>query len=184
MQNKVSGHTSTTHPSRIGRRSKLTEATAYPFSQNNRMHPLVRSSITAAKILPANYGYEFGGISREESKTGNNVVIIFFICLVLVYLILSALYESFFVPFAVILSIPFGLLGSFLFAQIFGLENNIYLQTGMVMLIGLLAKTAILITELVATVANGYYTLCSTASSPLTSGRSRRGSNPSGCSTP
>lgn len=102
---------------------------------------------TAAKILPANYGYEFGGISREESKSGNNVVIIFSICLVLVYLILSALYESFFIPFAVILSIPFGLLGSFLFAQIFGLENNIYLQTGMVMLIGLLAKTAILITE-------------------------------------
>lgn len=102
---------------------------------------------TAERLLPANYGYEFGGISREESKSGNNVVVIFAVCLVLVYLILSALYESFFIPFAVILSIPFGLLGSFLFAKIFGLENNIYLQTGMVMLIGLLAKTAILITE-------------------------------------
>lgn len=71
---------------------------------------------TAGQILPNNYGYEFGGISREESKTTNNVVLIFGICLVLIYLILSALYESFFIPFAIILSVPCGLLGSFLFA--------------------------------------------------------------------
>lgn len=102
---------------------------------------------TAEQILPNNYGYEFGGISREESQTTNNVALIFGICLVLVYLILSALYESFFIPFAIILSVPCGLLGSFLFAQILGLENNIYLQTGVIMLIGLLAKTAILLTE-------------------------------------
>ena len=102
---------------------------------------------TAEQVLPNNYGYEFGGISREESKTTNNVALIFGICLVLVYLILSALYESFFIPFAIILSVPCGLLGSFLFAQLFGLENNIYLQTGIIMLIGLLAKTAILLTE-------------------------------------
>ena len=102
---------------------------------------------TAARVLPHNYGYEFGGISREESKTTNNVALIFGICLVLVYLILSALYESFFIPFAIILSVPCGLLGSFLFARLFGLENNIYLQTGVIMLIGLLAKTAILLTE-------------------------------------
>lgn len=102
---------------------------------------------TAEQVLPKNYGYEFGGISREESKTTNNVVIIFGICLLLVYLILSALYESFFIPFAVILSVPCGLLGSFLFARLFGLENNIYMQTGLIMLIGLLAKTAILLTE-------------------------------------
>lgn len=102
---------------------------------------------TAVQVLPNNYGYEFGGISREESKTTNNVVLIFGICLVLIYLILSALYESFFIPFAIILSVPCGLLGSFLFAQLFGLDNNIYLQTGIIMLIGLLAKTAILLTE-------------------------------------
>lgn len=102
---------------------------------------------TAGQVLPNNYGYEFGGISREESKTTNNVALIFGICLLLIYLILSALYESFFIPFAIILSVPCGLLGSFLFAQLFGLENNIYLQTGVIMLIGLLAKTAILLTE-------------------------------------
>lgn len=72
---------------------------------------------------------------------------IFAICFVLVYLILSALYESFLIPLAVVLSLPFGLFGSFLFAQLMGLENNIYMQTGIIMLIGLLAKTAILITE-------------------------------------
>lgn len=102
---------------------------------------------TADELLPRNYGYEFGGISREESKTTNNVVIIFVICLVLVYLILCGLYESFFIPLAIILSVPCGLMGSFLFAKLLGLENNIYLQTGIVMLIGLLAKTAILLTE-------------------------------------
>ncbi len=102
---------------------------------------------TAEKVLPANYTYEFGGISREESKSGNNIALIFAICLVLVYLILCGLYESFFIPFAVILAVPCGLTGSFLFAQLFGLENNVYMQTGIVMLIGLLAKTAILLTE-------------------------------------
>lgn len=102
---------------------------------------------TAEQVLPDNYGYEFGGISREESQTTNNAVIIFTLCLVLVYLILCALYESFLIPFSVILAVPCGLLGSFLFAQLFGLENNIYMQTGLIMLIGLLAKTAILQTE-------------------------------------
>lgn len=75
------------------------------------------------------------------------MTIIFAICFVLIYLILCALYESFLIPFSIILSVPFGLLGSFVFAQIFGLENNIYMQTGLIMLIGLLAKTAILQTE-------------------------------------
>lgn len=102
---------------------------------------------TADEVLPSNYGYEFGGIAREESKTTNNVAIIFCICLVLIFLILCALYESFFIPFAVILSVPCGLLGCFLFANIFGLENNIYMQTGLIMIIGMLAKTAILLTE-------------------------------------
>ncbi len=101
----------------------------------------------AAETLPAGYGYEFGGMSREEASSGQSTVIIFVICVVFIYLILCALYESLFIPIAVILSVPFGLAGSFLFAKMFGLENNIYLQIGLLMLIGLLAKTAILLTE-------------------------------------
>ncbi len=102
---------------------------------------------TAEKVLPRNYGYELGGISREEASTGNNAMIIFALCAILVFLILAGLYESLLLPLVVIISIPCGLMGSFLFAKLFGLENNIYLQTGLIMLIGLLAKTAILITE-------------------------------------
>ena len=102
----------------------------------------------AAQTLPSGYGYEYGGMAREEANNGGSqTLIIYAICVVLIFLILSCLYESFLVPFAVILSVPFGLMGSFLFAKFFGLENNIYLQTGVIMLIGLLAKTAILITE-------------------------------------
>ena len=101
----------------------------------------------AAEVMPRNYSYEFGGISREEAASGSNVIMIFVLCIVLVYLILSAMYESLVLPFTIILSVPCGLMGSFLFAQMFGLENNIYLQTGLIMLIGLLAKTAILITD-------------------------------------
>ena len=104
----------------------------------------------AAEVLPHGYGYEFSGITREESETSSNTVIIFGICILLIYLILSALYESFLIPFAVILSVPCGLMGSFLFAKMMGLENNIYLQTGLIMLIGLLSKTAILLTEYAA----------------------------------
>lgn len=101
----------------------------------------------AKQTLPAGYGFEFAGMSREESSTGNTTTLIFVICVVFIYLILCALYESLFIPVAVILSVPFGLAGSFLFARMFGLENNIYLQTGLIMLIGLLSKTAILLTE-------------------------------------
>ena len=102
---------------------------------------------TAATSLPKGYGYDFGSITREENQQSNTTIIIFGICILMIYLILSALYESFLVPFAVILSVPMGLMGSFLFAKFMGLENNIYLQTGLIMLIGLLAKTAILLTE-------------------------------------
>ena len=101
----------------------------------------------SAETLPMGYGYDFGGIAREEAESGSNTVIIFLICFVLIYLILCALYESYLLPFAVILILPFGLAGSFLLARAMGLENNIYLQTGLIMLIGLLAKTTILITE-------------------------------------
>ena len=102
---------------------------------------------TAREVLPATCSYKFGGLSREESKTTNNAALIFILCMVLIYLILCALYESVFIPFAVLLSVPCGLMGSFLFAWLFGLENNIYMQTGLIMIIGLLAKTAILLTE-------------------------------------
>lgn len=105
----------------------------------------------ASQTLPVGYGFEFSGITREESNSSGNTVIIFIICILFVYLILCALYESLFVPLAVILSVPFGLLGSFLFAKCFGLENNIYMQTGLIMLIGLLSKTAILLTEYAST---------------------------------
>jgi HAE1 family hydrophobic/amphiphilic exporter-1 len=101
----------------------------------------------AKEHLPVGYGYDFSGIAREEATSTSNTAIIFVICILLIYLILSGLYESFIIPLAVILSVPFGLMGSFLFAQMMGVENNIYLQTGLIMLIGLLSKTAILITE-------------------------------------
>lgn len=105
-------------------------------------------SEVSAQTLPSGYGYEFGGMAREESNSGGGqTLFIYAICVVLIYIIMACLYESFLIPFAVILSVPFGLMGSFLFAKLFGLENNIYLQTGIIMLIGLLAKTAILITE-------------------------------------
>ncbi len=102
----------------------------------------------AAQTLPIGYGYEFGSLSREEaSSTADSTILVFVICIIFVYLILCALYESLFIPLAVILSIPFGLAGSYLFANIFGVTSDIYLQTGLIMLIGLLAKTAILLTE-------------------------------------
>lgn len=102
---------------------------------------------TAQAALPIGFGYDFGGITREESQQSGTTTIIFGICFLMVYLILCALYESFVVPFAVLLAVPCGLMGTFLFAKMMGLENNIYLQVGLIMLIGLLAKTAILLTE-------------------------------------
>ena len=102
---------------------------------------------TAAKELPVGYSIEFGGITREESQTSGRVIFIFLICIVFAYLVMVALYESIFIPLAVMLSVPFGLAGSLLFAKLFGVENNIYMQIGMVMLVGLLSKTAILLTE-------------------------------------
>ena len=106
---------------------------------------------TAAEVLPEGYGYEFGGMTREEASAQNTTALVFVICIIFIYLILCALYESLFIPMAVILSVPFGLAGSFLFAWLWGLENNIYMQTGLIMLIGLLSKTAILLTEYAST---------------------------------
>ena len=101
----------------------------------------------AAQQLPAGYSFEFGGMTREEASSASSTVIVFAICAIFIYLILCALYESLLIPIVILLSVPFGLAGSFLFARLFGLENNIYLQVGLLMLIGLLAKTAILLTQ-------------------------------------
>lgn len=102
----------------------------------------------AAETLPTGYGYEFSGMTREEQSSGSGTTaIIFALCLIFVYLLLSAQYESYILPLSVIFSIPFGLAGSFIFAQMMGVENNIYMQIALIMLMGLLAKNAILIVE-------------------------------------
>ena len=102
----------------------------------------------AAQSLPTGYGFEFSGMTREEqSSSGSTTAMIFALCFVFVYLLLSAQYESYILPLVVLLSIPSGLMGSFICAQIMGVENNIYMQIALIMLIGLLAKNAILITE-------------------------------------
>ena len=102
---------------------------------------------TAAERLPSGYGFEYSGISREEQNAGSQTVYIFLLCLSFVYLLLSAQYESYLLPFAVLLSLPVGLSGIFVFAKLFGEDNNIYMQISMIMLIGLLSKNAILIVE-------------------------------------
>lgn len=101
----------------------------------------------ADKHLPIGYNVQFSGITLEENQQGSNKAIILVISLFFIYLVMVALYESLFIPLAVILSVPFGLAGSFLFAWLFGVENNIYFQVGLIMLIGLLCKTAILLTD-------------------------------------
>jgi HAE1 family hydrophobic/amphiphilic exporter-1 len=101
----------------------------------------------AASSLPVGYGYEFSGMTRNEQEAGNSVGYVLILCLVFVYLLLCIQYESYVLPLAVILSLPFGLCGSFIFARMMGLNNNIYLQISLIMLIGLLAKNAILIVQ-------------------------------------
>ena len=101
----------------------------------------------AADILPAGYSYEYQGLTREEAKASNTTGLIFLLCIVFIYLILSAQYESYILPLCVILSVPFGLAGCFLFTMLFGHANDIYMQISLIMLIGLLAKNAILIVQ-------------------------------------
>ena len=101
----------------------------------------------AKNTLPTGYGYEYSGLTRSEAESSNTTALVFVLCLVFVYLILSAQYESYLLPLAVILSIPFGLAGAFIFTQIFGHSNDIYMQISLIMLIGLLAKNAILIVQ-------------------------------------
>jgi HAE1 family hydrophobic/amphiphilic exporter-1 len=97
--------------------------------------------------LPDGYYYEFSGLTRSESESSNSTMLIFLLCIMFVYLILSAQYESYLLPLAVILSIPFGLAGAFFFTEITGHSNDIYMQISLIMLIGLLAKNAILIVQ-------------------------------------
>ncbi|WP_295673669.1 efflux RND transporter permease subunit [uncultured Mucilaginibacter sp.] len=101
----------------------------------------------AAEKLPPSYGYDFSGLTREEIASGTQSLYIFMLCLVFVYFLLSAQYESYVLPFAVLLSLPIGLTGTYLFARIFGIDSNIYVQISLIMLIGLLSKNAILIVE-------------------------------------
>ena len=101
------------------------------------------------EALPTGFGYEFSGMTREEAELAesNTTAIVYVICVIFIYLILCGMYESLFLPLAVLCSVPFGLMGSYFFTKLCGMESNIYTQVGMVMLIGLLSKTAILITE-------------------------------------
>ncbi len=104
-------------------------------------------SEVASKTLAAGYGYELSGLSREESSRGNTTLLVLTVSLVFIYVILCCLYESMLIPFAILLVVPFGLCGSFVLSAVFGIDNCIYMQIGLVMLIGMLAKTAILLTE-------------------------------------
>ena len=104
-------------------------------------------SEVAAQTLPSGFGYELSGLSREESSQGNTTALILIISIVFIYIILCCLFESLLIPFAIILIVPFGLCGSFLLSAALGIDNSIYMQIGLVMLIGMLAKTAILLTE-------------------------------------
>ena len=100
-----------------------------------------------SQVLPAGYTYDYSGLTREEAKASNTTGIIFLLCFIFIYLILSAQYESYILPLSVVLSVPFGLAGCFLFTQMFGHANDIYMQISLIMLIGLLAKNAILIVQ-------------------------------------
>ena len=101
----------------------------------------------AADILPQGYTYDYSGLTRSEAASSNSTALIFVLCFIFIYLILSAQYESYILPLSVVLSVPFGLAGAFLFTQIFGHSNDIYMQISLIMLIGLLAKNAILIVQ-------------------------------------
>ncbi len=123
----------------------ITGNTTPGFSSGQAIEAIAQ---VADETLPVGFGYDFSGLTREEANTGSGqTAYIFGLVLLFVYLILSAQYESYILPWSVILSVPFGLMGTFIFARMMGIDNNIYLQIALIMLIGLLAKNAILIVE-------------------------------------
>ncbi|WP_293873701.1 efflux RND transporter permease subunit [Flavobacterium sp.] len=124
--------------------SQISGSAAKGFSSGTAINVIKE---VAEKKLPRGFGIDWAGISKDEVGRGNEAIYIFIICLLFVYLVLAAQYESFVLPFAVILSLPAGIFGSFLLLSIAGLENNIYAQVAFIMLIGLLGKNAVLIVE-------------------------------------
>ncbi len=124
--------------------SEVSGGPAQGYSSGTAMNAITE---VAAKSLPKGFGFEWAGISLDESRQGNQAIYIFLISLVFVYLVLSAQYESFVLPLPILLSLPVGIFGAFFLLQVLGLENNIYAQIAMVMLIGILGKNAVLIVE-------------------------------------
>ena len=136
-------------PSNINRFNLFTSinVTATVASGYSTGQAIQAAEEVAADMLPTGYTYDYQGLTRQEAKASNSTAIIFLLCIVFIYLILSAQYESYILPLSVILSVPFGLAGAFLFTQMFGHANDIYMQISLIMLIGLLAKNAILIVQ-------------------------------------
>ncbi len=124
--------------------AKITGAPNEGYSSGDAINAIEQ---VAAETLPTGYGFDYSGMTREEISAGNQTVYIFMLCLIFVYFLLCAQYESFILPFSVLISVPAGLSGVLIFANLFGISNNIYIQITLVMLIGLLAKNAILIVE-------------------------------------
>lgn len=124
--------------------SEVTGAQAAGYSSGQALRAIEE---VAQRTLPKGYDYDWAGISKDEAEQGNTAIIIFMVCLVFVYLILAAQYENFLLPVPVIIFLPVGILGAFLFLKMCGLENNIYAQIALVMLIGLLGKNAVLMVE-------------------------------------
>ena len=136
-------------PSNINRFNLFTSinVTATVASGYSTGEAIKAAQEVAAEVLPTGYTYDYSGLTREEAKASNSTAIIFVLCFMFIYLILSAQYESYLLPLAVLLSVPFGLAGCFLFTKLFGHANDIYMQISLIMLIGLLAKNAILIVQ-------------------------------------